>query len=46
MYYFNRDNHVAPPKSDNEALTLGGSLAYQSGWLAHIFRLGVEGLVR
>ncbi len=43
MYYFNRDNHVAPPKSDNEALTLGGSLAYQSGWLAHIFRLGVEG---
>ena len=45
MYYFNRDNHVAPPKSDNEAWTLGGSLAYQSGWLAHIFRLGVEGLV-
>ena len=43
MYYFNRNNHVAPPKSDNEALTLGGSLAYQSGWWAHIFRLGVEG---
>ena len=43
MYYFNRDNHVAPPRSDNEALTLGGSLAYQSGWLAHLFRLGVEG---
>lgn len=43
MYYFNRNNHVAPPRSDNEALTLGGSLAYQSGWWAHIFRLGVEG---
>ena len=43
MYYFNRENHVSPPKSDNEALTLGGSLAYQSGWLANIFRLGVEG---
>ena len=43
MYYFDRENHVAPPKSDNEAWTLGGSLAYQSGWLANIFRLGVEG---
>ena len=43
MYYFDRENHVALPKSDNEALTLGGSLAYQSGWWAHIFRLGVEG---
>ena len=43
MYYFDRDNHVTPPKSDNEALTIGASLAYQSGWLAHIFRLGVEG---
>jgi hypothetical protein len=43
LYYFNRDNHVAPPMSDNEALTLGGSLAYQSGWLANLFRLGVEG---
>src|SRR5262245_5947869 len=43
MYYFDGENHVAPPKSDNEALTLGGSLAYQSGWLANIFRLGVEG---
>ena len=40
---FDRENHVAPLKSDNEAWTLGGSLAYQSGWLAHIFRLGVEG---
>src|SRR4249920_3799208 len=43
LYYFDRDNHVTPPKSDNEALTIGASLAYQSGWPAHIFRLGVEG---
>ena len=43
MYYFDRENHVAPPKSDNEALALGASLAYQSGWLAHILRVGVEG---
>jgi hypothetical protein len=43
MYYFDRENHVSPAKSDNEAWTLGGSLAYQSGWLANILRLGVEG---
>src|SRR5215831_17800011 len=43
MYYIDRENHVAPPKSDNEALTLGGSLAYQSGWLANSLRIGVEG---
>jgi hypothetical protein len=43
LYYLDRENHVSPPKSDNEALTIGGSLAYQSGWLANIFRLGVEG---
>jgi len=43
MYYFDRENHLAPPKADNEALTLGGSLAYQSGWWANLFRLGVEG---
>jgi outer membrane porin, OprD family len=43
MYYFDRENHVAPPKSDNEAWALGGSLAYQSGWLANILRVGVEG---
>jgi hypothetical protein len=43
LYYFDRENHVAPPKSDNEALTIGGSLAYQTGWLADIFRLGIEG---
>ena len=43
LYYFNRDNDVTPPKSDNEAFTIGGSVAYQSGWLANIFRLGVEG---
>ena len=43
MYYFDRENHVAPPKSDNEAFTIGGSLAYQSGWLADIFRIGLEG---
>ena len=43
LYYFDRENHVTPPKSDNEALTLGGSLAYQSGWLADIFRVGSEG---
>jgi hypothetical protein len=42
LYYFDRENHLAPPQSDNEALTVGGSLAYQSGWLADIFRLGVE----
>jgi hypothetical protein len=43
LYYLNRDNDVTPPRSDNEAWTLGGSLAYQSGWLAHIFRLRLEG---
>src|SRR5262252_6100696 len=43
LYYFNQANHVAPPKSDNEALTIGGSLAYQTGWLADILRLGIEG---
>jgi hypothetical protein len=43
MYYFDRENHLAPPKSDNEALTIGGSLAYQSGWLADLLRVGVEG---
>jgi len=43
MYYFDRENHVSPAKSDNEAWTLGGSLAYQSGWLANILRVGVEG---
>ena len=43
LYYFDRENHVAPPKSDNEALTIGGSLGYQTGWLADIFRLGIEG---
>jgi hypothetical protein len=43
MYYFDRENHLAPPKSDNEALTLGGSLAYESGWLADLLRVGVEG---
>src|SRR5215470_2310311 len=43
LYYFNQENHVAPPKSDNEALTIGGSLAYQTGWLADILRLGIEG---
>jgi outer membrane OprD family porin len=43
MYYFDRENHVAPPKADNEALTLGGSLAYQSGWWADVLRVGVEG---
>jgi hypothetical protein len=43
MYYFDRENHVAPPKSDNEAWALGGSLAYQSGWLANLVRVGVEG---
>jgi hypothetical protein len=43
MYYFDRENHVSPAKSDNEAWTLGGSLAYQSGWLENILRVGVEG---
>src|SRR5262245_44619282 len=43
LYYFNQENHVAPPKSDNEALTIGGSLAYQTGWLADVLRLGIEG---
>jgi hypothetical protein len=43
LYYLGRENHLRPPRSDNEALTIGGSLAYQSGWLADIFRLGVEG---
>lgn len=43
LYYFYRDNDVTPPSSDNEAFALGGSLAYQSGWLANIFRLGLEG---
>jgi outer membrane porin, OprD family len=42
MYYFDRENHVEPPKSDNEAFTIGGSLAYQSGWLADTFRMGLE----
>jgi hypothetical protein len=42
MYYFDRENHVNPPKSDNEAFTIGGSLAYQSGWLADTFRMGLE----
>jgi outer membrane porin, OprD family len=45
LYYFNRDNDVTPPRSDNEAFTIGGSLAYQSGWLANFFRLGAEGFV-
>jgi hypothetical protein len=43
MYYFDRENHLAPPRSDNEALTIGGSLAYQSGWWADLLRVGVEG---
>ena len=43
LYYFNRDNDVTPPQSDNEAFAIGGSLAYQSGFLADIFRVGVEG---
>jgi len=43
LYYLDRENHVSPPKSDNEALAIGGSLAYQSGWLADIFRVGAEG---
>jgi hypothetical protein len=43
MYYFDRENEVEPPKSDNEAFTIGGSLAYQSGWLADLFRIGLEG---
>jgi hypothetical protein len=43
MYYFYRENDVEPPESDNEAFTIGGSLAYQSGWLADIFRIGLEG---
>jgi hypothetical protein len=43
LYYFNRDNDVTPPRSDNEAFTIGGSLAYRSGWLANLFRLGLEG---
>ena len=45
LYYFYRDNDVVPPSSDHEAFTIGGSLAYQSGWLANIFRLGLEGFV-
>src|SRR5262245_28155102 len=45
LYYFDRENHVTPPKSDNEAFTFGGSLAYQSGWLADSFRVGVEGFL-
>ena len=45
LYYFDRENHVTPPKSDNEAFTFGGSLAYQSGWLADIFRVGAEGFL-
>jgi hypothetical protein len=43
LYYFDRENHLSPAKSDNEALALGGSLAYQSGWLANVLRVGVEG---
>jgi hypothetical protein len=43
LYYFNRDNDLTPPKSDNEAFAFGGSIAYQSGWLANIFRIGLEG---
>jgi outer membrane porin, OprD family len=43
LYYFYRDNEVTPPRSDNEAFTIGGSLAYQSGWLANILRIGLEG---
>ena len=43
LYYFYRDNDVTPPKSDNEAFTIGGSIAYQSGWLANVFRIGLEG---
>ena len=44
LYHFNRDNDLTPPRSDNEAFTIGGSLAYQSGWLANILRVGVEGV--
>jgi hypothetical protein len=43
LYYFNRDNDLTPPKSDNEAFTLGGSLGYQSGWWANLLRIGLEG---
>ena len=43
-YYLDRENRVVPPRSDNEAFTIGGSLAYQSGWLADTFRMGLEGL--
>jgi hypothetical protein len=43
LYYFDRENHVRPSRSDNEAFTIGGSLAYQSGWLADTLRVGVEG---
>ena len=33
LYYFDRENHVTPPKSDNEAFTFGGSLAINPvGW--------------
>jgi hypothetical protein len=42
MYYFDRENHVQPPESDNEAFTIGGSLYYRSGWLADTFRMGLE----
>jgi hypothetical protein len=45
LYYFDRENHVTPPKSDNEAFTFGGSLAYQSGWLADTLRVGAEGFL-
>lgn len=41
-YYLDRQNRVVPPRSDNEAFTIGGSLAYQSGWLADTFRMGLE----
>lgn len=41
-YYFNRDIRVPGPDTHNEALTLGGALAYESGWLWDFFSGGLE----
>lgn len=43
MYYFNHDkNPVGKDDVYNEAWTVGGSLAYQSGWLRDFFSLGAQ----
>lgn len=39
-YYFYRDNYPGSSPQVNEAWALGGSLAYQSGWLLDRFSVG------